>query len=72
MSIIFYVYYLLKFSLIVVGYLVCTEGGTGAGEGDIDEVLLVPQPPEGRDHGRVEVVPPQRVLLLAADRGAAC
>lgn len=54
----------------------CREGGAGAGERDVDEVLLVAQAPEGGDHGRVEVVPAQRVLLLAAraraDRGAAC
>lgn len=54
----------------------CGEGGAGAGERDVDEVLLVAQAPEGGDHGRVEVVPAQRILLLAAraraDRGAAC
>lgn len=50
----------------------CGEGGAGACERDIDKVLLVSQAPEGRHHGRVEVVPAQRVLLLAAGRGAAC
>lgn len=54
----------------------CGEGGAGAGERDVNEVLLVAQAPEGGDHGRVEVVPAQRVLLLPAraraDRGAAC
>lgn len=48
------------------------KGSAGARKRDIDKVLLVAQAPEGGHHGRVEVVPPQRVLLLAAGRGAAC
>lgn len=42
----------------------------GAGERDVDEVLLIAQATEGGDHGGMEVVPAQRVLLLG--RGAAC
>lgn len=55
----------------LIVYLVRSEGRTGAGKGDVHEVLLITQPPERRHHRWVEVVPPQRVLLFAAGRGAA-
>lgn len=44
--------------------LVGCERATVAGQGDVHEVLLVPQVPEGGQYGGVEVVPSQRVLLL--------
>lgn len=50
----------------------CAEGSAGAGQRDVNEVLLVPQSSEAGHHGRVEVVPAQRVLLLAAGAGATC
>lgn len=55
----------------MIAYLVRREGSACAGQCDVDEVLLVAQSAEGGYHGGVEVVPPQRVLLLPA-RGAAC
>lgn len=44
--------------------LVGGEAAAVAGEGDVDEVLLVPEMPKGREDAGVEVVPAQRVLLL--------
>lgn len=44
--------------------LVRREGAPIARQRHIDEVLLVPEMPEGRQDRRVEVVPSQRVLLL--------
>lgn len=42
------------------------EGAAIAGEGDVDEVLLVAEVPERRQDAGMEVVPAQRVLLLGA------
>ncbi|GBP51407.1 hypothetical protein EVAR_38801_1 [Eumeta japonica] len=53
-------------------YLVRAESGAGAGERDVDKILLVAQAPERRHHRRMEVVPAQRVLLLAGRTPAAC
>lgn len=44
--------------------LVGSEAAAVAGEGDVDEVLFVPEMPKGREDAGMEVVPAQRVLLL--------
>lgn len=46
------------------------EAGGVAGQGDVDEVLFVPQVSKGREYARLKVVPSQAVLLLrtTADR----
>lgn len=51
--------------------LVGGEGAPVAGERHVDEVLLVPEVPERGQNRGVEVVPPQRVLLLGGGGGVA-
>ena len=46
-----------------------SEGFSVAGQGDVDEILLVPQVAEGGQDGRLEVVPSEAVELLLLFHG---